>query len=90
MESFKNNSNLKNEIENLAQENEKLGLDLWTSFIKYWSLRTAYPFIPTFWFDLMEVDNEFRQVFSDAAANELIKVIKSGKLTKQVLDLIIK
>lgn len=68
-------------------ENERLRLDLWATFIKYWSLRTAYPFIPAFWFDLIECDNEFRIVFSEVVADELIKIIESGELTKEVVDL---
>ena len=79
--------NLKKEVERLINESHKLGLDLWTSFIKYWSLRKAYPLIPTFWFDLIESDDEFRQVFSNEVAEELIQVIEDGRLTREVVNL---
>lgn len=79
--------NLKKEVERLINESQKLGLDLWGSFIKYWSLRKAYPFIPAFWFDLIESDDEFRQVFSNEVAEELIQVIEDGRLTREVVNL---
>jgi len=88
MTTFGHNSDLKKDIEKFVQEANNLGLDLWTSFIKYWSLRKAYPLIPTFWFDLIESDQEFRNIFSEEVAEELIKVIEEGKLTKEIVHLI--
>lgn len=85
---FDHNSDLKKDLENFVHEANNLGLDIWTSFIKYWSLRKAYPFIPTFWFDLIESDQEFRLVFSEEVAEELIKVIEDGRLTKEIVHLI--
>ena len=87
MTSFNHNSDLKKDIENFVQTANNLGLDIWTSFIKYWSLRKAYPFIPTFWFDLIESDQEFRLVFSEEVAEELIRVIEEGRLTREVVNL---
>lgn len=78
---------LRQEVEQFTNDSHKLGLDIWTSFIKYWSLRKVYPLIPSLWFDLIESDYEFRQVFSDEVAEELIILIDKGRLTKEVVNL---
>ena len=81
------NAEIKKEFESLVHEQEKLGLDLWTSFITYWLLRKAYPMVPTFWFDLIESDHEFREVFSEEVAEEIVNLIEKDKLTKEVVYL---
>lgn len=87
MKKWNNKLNIRTDLETLVDEQEKLGLDLWTSFITYWLLRKAYPMIPTFWFDLIEADHEFREVFSEEVADELVKLIEEGRLTKEVVYL---
>lgn len=89
MKSNFDNSKLTEEIlEMLNKEhhNESVS-DLWTSFIAYWSLRKAYPLVPAIWFDLIDFDEEFRTVFSEQVADEIVKIIDQGRLTKEIIFL---
>lgn len=74
-------------MKSLSYKVNKYGLDLWASFLRYWSLRKAYPLVVALWFDLIETDQEFRLVFGDEVAEKLIQVIEKGELTQQVVDL---
>lgn len=61
-----------------------------TNFLAYWSIRKSEPFVaartirnikiqkPERWFELIESNHKFREIYGEEIAEEVIKIIQHG------------
>ena len=73
---------------------------LFKNFVVYWAIRKSNPFLSAnvvmqlknsyskVWIKLIEANHKFRTVYGEETAEELIKIIENGGLTKEVREFV--